>query len=206
MEEFLSLRRLLNGEDHHGGNTTGPAFPLELEVQLAVGHLHVKLLLVIVDLLILVEGIVRRQVLDVPEPEVLLAEGCEVHGLAHHGPSLGQDDPFAVNLVLAPEAGWAVDVDEHAIPAVGQIDGQAAGLDAHEVLIKRVGLEDVERAPDPGVFQAVAAALTVEGGRRDRRESLHHGAGARAEIERVQTFEDHALAAESSRSRRRLSR
>ena len=132
------------------------------------------------------------QVLDVPEPEVLLAEGLEIDRLADDRTSLGEDGALAVGLVLAPEAGGAVDVDEDAVSAVGQVDRQAAGLDAEEVLVERLRLERVEGAPDPGVLEAIAASPAVQRRRRDRGEALHHGAGAGAEIERMQPVEDDA--------------
>ena len=92
------------------------------------------------------------------------------------------------------------------VPARGQIDGQSARLDAEEILIERLGLKGVEGTPDPGVLQTIAASLAVERRWRDRRETLHHGAGVRAEVERMKPLETHAETGESSRSRRRLSR
>ena len=65
-----------------------------------------------------------------------------------HRPALGQNRPLAVDLVLAPEAGGVVDVDEDAVLAVGHVDRQPARLDADEVLVERIGLEGIEGPPD----------------------------------------------------------
>ena len=95
---------------------------------------------------------------------------------------------------------------KHAVLAVGHVDGQAARLDADEVLVERVGLEGVEGPPDRGVLQAVAAALAVDAcaGVIGVKPSIS-GLVPLAEVEGLQAVEDDLRRRASSRSRRRLS-
>ena len=46
VEKRFPLGGLRHGEDHDGGDAAGPVFPLEFQVQLAVGHVDVESFLV----------------------------------------------------------------------------------------------------------------------------------------------------------------
>ena len=113
--------------------------------------------------------------------------------VCHSRNAFSHDRSLAVRLVFAPKTGRAVDVYEDVIFAVGDIDGQAAGFDTDEILIERIGLENVESLPIFGVLQSVAAAGRIDSGGRDRRKAIHHGAGAGAEVKRIEAFEGHVL-------------
>ena len=117
---------------------------------------------------------------------------------------------LAVALELAPEARRRIHVDEDVILAVGHVEGQAALLDADEILIERIGLERVEGPPEMRVLPAVAAALGVGLAWIERREALHDRAARRADVEGPQAVEQHlgrfrvALQAEVVEEQRRL--
>ncbi len=189
-EESISLRGFRRGIYDDAGDRAAPVLAFEVEIQLAVRDHDVEPLFGEVGLLILVERVVVRNVLRVPEAEIALHLVGERPRLFDGRTSFGDDGSLREILVLAPVGGRAVDVDDHAVHAVRHVDGQASGRDAEVVLVQRIGLPGVVRAPDPGVHQAVATLLRVAGFRGDGGEALHHRAGLGAEVERAEFGED----------------
>ena len=192
LEEFLPLLGFFDGKDHYRRHAAREILSLEVDPELPVRHVDFERLFMEVCLLVLVERVVGRQVLDIPEAKVFLLAGVEVHRLGDDRLSLSQDGPFPVDLILPPESRGIVDVHQHAVAAVRHVDRQPARLDADVILVERIRLQGVEAPKDFRVFQAEAAPLAVECAFSNLGESLHHRAGAQTEVKGVEPVEGHS--------------